>query len=197
DRGVWVCDHKTVKTLPSEQELYMDMQTLMYYEACRLDEKLVKLLKGKKLAGVVFNHIRTKAPKEPQVLKSGGISKAACDTDVATYFETVKKNGLDINDYKDMLDKLKGNIFFRRTKIPVSETTIGILKKEIIATLDEIDVLLENTEVYPRTLLKGRCAWDCEFAPVCFGELAGMNVKGLIEEQYEPKESREEELDVE
>ena len=69
DRGVWVADHKTVKNLPSEQELYMDMQTLMYYEACRTDENLIKLLDGRKLAGVVFNHIRTKAPKEPQILK--------------------------------------------------------------------------------------------------------------------------------
>lgn len=192
DSGVWVVDHKTTKNLPSEQELYMDMQTLMYYEACRTDKNLIKLLEGKKLAGVVFNHIRTKAPKEPQLLKNGGISKAACDTDVATYFETVKKNGLDINDYKDMIEKLKGNIFFRRTKIPVSEVTLDILKSELIATLDEIDAIKAP---YPRTLLKGRCTWDCEFAPLCFGELAGMNTEGIMKENYEQKEARNVETD--
>lgn len=196
ERGVWVCDHKTVKNLPNEQELYMDMQTLMYYEACRTDPGLIKLLEGKKLAGVVFNHIRTKAPKEPQVLKSGAISKAACDTDVATYFETVKKQGLDINDYKDMLEKLQGNVFFRRTKIPVSEKTIAILKAEIIASLDEVERLKSYSSgtTFPRTMLKARCTWDCEFAPLCFAELAGMNISGMIDEQYEERGSRESEL---
>lgn len=157
EQGVWVCDHKTVKVLPSEIELYMDLQTLLYYEACRRDEGLKKLLDGKKLAGVVFNHIRTKAPKEPQVLKSGGLSKAACDTDVATYFETVKKNGLDINDYKDMLDKLKENVFYRRVKIPVSEKTLKILMSEADKTLCEIDEIFDLAfpaeDVFPRTML--------------------------------------------
>jgi len=195
DRGVWICDHKTVKNLPSEQELYMDMQTLMYYEACRIDPKLKAIIGNKKLAGVVFNHIRTRAPKEPQILKSGGVSKAVCDTDIATYFEVVKKNGLDINDYKDMIDKLKNNIFFRRTKIPVSENTLTIIKREIIASLNEIDSLIKEAQttnpIFPRTLLKGRCTWDCEFATLCFAELAGMNIEGIIEEQYEQRDKRE------
>ena len=201
DRGVWVCDHKTVKNLPSEQELYMDMQTLLYYDACRHDEKLKELLKGKKLAGVVFNHIRTKAPKEPQLLKSGGVSKAACDTDIATYFETVRKNGLDVNDYKDMVDKLKGNVFFRRTRIPVSETTIDILKQELKETMRSIHSVesyydaTETEAAFPRTLLKGRCAWDCEFSKLCFSELAGMNTEMLLSEDYEPRTKRGEDFD--
>lgn len=201
DRGVWIADHKTVKTLPSEQELYMDMQTLLYYDACRYDKNLVKLLEGKKLAGVVFNHIRTKAPKEPQVLKSGGISKAACDTDVATYFETVRKAGLDVNDYRDMVDKLKGNVFFRRTRIPVSEVTIDILRKELQATLKHITNVEQvyraypDDDMFPRTLLKGRCSWDCEFSRLCFAELAGMNTSVMLEEDYEPRTKRGDESD--
>lgn len=197
ERGVWVADHKCVKSLPSEQELYMDLQTLMYYEACRTDPTLIKLLDGKKLAGVVFNHIRTKAPKEPQVLKSGGISKAACDTDVATYFEAVKREGLNVDDYRDMIDKLQGNIFFRRTKIPVSEKSLAIIKAEIMESLNEVDILTYKHDrgddmVFPRTMMKNRCSWDCEFAPLCFAELAGMNTAGLLDEQYEPRGKREE-----
>lgn len=201
DRGVWVADHKCVKTLPSEQELYMDLQTLMYYEACRTDPNLKKLLAGKKLAGVVFNHIRTKAPKEPQVLKSGGISKAACDTDVATYFEAVKREGLNIDDYRDMIPRLQGNIFFRRTKIPVSEATLRILKEELLESLDEVDrckkLGMAGCGVFPRTTMKNRCSWDCEYAPICFAELAGMNTDGIIADQYEPRTKREEVLDLE
>ena len=199
EQGVWIVDHKTVKSIPSELELYMDMQTLLYYDACRNDPNLVKLLDGKKLAGVVFNHLRTKAPREPSVLKSGSISKAACDTDVATYFETVRKNGLNIDDYKDMVDKLKGNVFFKRTRIPVSDITLSILKGEISASLDDVDRYKTLYEKYgekckmyfPRTTMKQRCSWDCEFFQLCTSELAGMNIDGLLEERYEKREKRE------
>lgn len=201
DRGVWVADHKTVKNLPKDTDLYMDLQTFMYFEACRTDPNLVKLLQGKQLMGVVFNHIRTKAPREPQVLKSGAISKAACDTDVATYFETVRKNGLDPNDYADMVDKLKGNVFFKRTKIPVNEKTLSIIKSEIVQTLEDVDYLMriyddcgeEVKDVFYRTPLKQRCDWDCEFRDICYAELAGMDTTNIIASNYEKRTTREEE----
>src|SRR5574343_174985 len=50
--SVWVADHKTVKTLPKESDLYMDLQTLMYYDACRNDKGLKEMLEGKSLGGV-------------------------------------------------------------------------------------------------------------------------------------------------
>lgn len=200
-QGVWICDHKTVKTLPSESDLYMDIQTIMYFDACRKDPKLVALLAGKKLAGVVFNHIRTKSPREPLVLKSGGISKAACDTDVATYFDCVRKAGLDVKDYEEMLDKLKHNVFFRRIKLPVSERTLDIIRGEIITSLYEYDNLKyafekkekESKHLFPRTMLKQRCSWDCEYSKLCFAELAGMNTDNIIAEDYEPRVARKEE----
>lgn len=192
DQGVWVADHKTVKTLPELSDLYMDIQTLMYVEA-------VNILKlAEKPLGVVFNHIRTKAPRVPALLKSGGVSKAACDTDVRTYFEAVKSAGLNPEDYRDMLDKLKSNIFFKRTKIPTPTKTIDIIKKEIGATLDEVALYThiakdkgEKAEhLFPRNMMKQRCAWDCEYYPICFGELAGMNTQGIIEDKYTAKEER-------
>ena len=208
ERGVWVADHKTVKTLPKPQDLYMDLQTLMYYEAARTDPKLKALIGDRPLAGVVFNHIRTKAPREPQVLKSGGISKAACDTDVATYFEAVKRAGLDIHDYEDMIEKLKGNVFFRRSKIPVSERTIQILKDEIRTTLSEVDYYtkLAKTEsgevdpnkkvLFPRNMMKQRCDWDCEFRDVCYGELAGMKIDNLLKDNYEIRGGRTDDSEI-
>lgn len=202
---VWVTDHKTVKTLPKESDLYMDLQTLMYFDACRNDKGIKEILGDRPLAGVIFNHIKTKAPREPSVLKSGSISKAACDTDVATYMETVKRNGLDPKDYMDMLEKLKGNVFFKRTRIPVSEATLNIIKGEINTTLDEIDFYTKKAEelgskakiLFPRTALKQRCDWDCEYRDLCFGELAGMDVQGIIDEKFKPREERTEDTDGE
>jgi len=204
--GVWVADHKTVKTLPKETDLYMDLQTLMYYVATQEDNVLKALIGEKQVMGVVFNHIRTKAPREPQVLKNGGISKAACDTDIATYFETVRKNGLNPNDYAEMVDKLKGNVFFRRTRIPVNKKTIDIIKSEIKATLNDVDELKKLYDnfgnkcepTFYRTPLKQRCDWDCEFRDLCYAELAGMSTDSILAERYEQRTTREmEEQNVE
>lgn len=195
---VWVQDHKCVKAIPQEKELYLDAQTLMYFDACRTNPKLQELIGGRKLGGVVFNHIRTKAPREPQILKNGTVSKAACDTDLATYFSTVKKAGLDPNDYADMVGKLKGNVFFKRTKIPIQEATLEILKNEANTTLQEIQIYNKKYEehgdlaehFFPRNMMKNRCAWDCEYYPICVGALAGMSVEAIIHEEYEKRPSR-------
>lgn len=200
DEGVWVIDTKTTKVLPKDQELYMDMQTLIYYDACRTDPKLIALLAGRKLAGVMFNYICTKAPKEPKMLKNNSLSKEAINTDISTYFRAVKANGLDPEDYADMVDKLKDNIFFKRVRIPVSETTLSILKQEIIATLDEAEVLHMYAETsgmarFPRTMLKMRCEWDCPYRRICFAELAGMNTSSIIDAEYEIKVSERGEED--
>ncbi len=200
--GVWVTDHKTVKNLPKEAELYMDLQTMMYYVATQEDPKLMALIGSRKVQGVVFNHIRTKAPREPQVLKSGGISKAACDTDIATYFETVRKNGLNVEDYADMVDKLKNNIFFRRTKVPVNKKTIDIVKGEIVETLNTADALSQlyanikeiSKPMFYRNPMKMRCDWDCEYRDLCYAELAGMSTDSLIADNYETRTTREEDL---
>lgn len=200
DRGIWVCDHKTAKTLPSEQDLYMDAQILLYYEACKEDKNLKVLLNNRLPMGVVFNHLRSKAPKEPQILKSGGVSKAACDTDVATYFETVKKQGLDIEDYKDMVEKLKVNTFYKRTRLPVSTHTTKVLMAELKRSMSEMQELEDiynatgSPHVFCRTMLKGRCSWDCEFFPLCTAELAGMNTQGLLDTLYEERQARNVEL---
>lgn len=199
-RGVWVADHKTASTLPKDLDLYNDLQTFMYYEAVRTDEKLKEIIKGKELQGIVFNHIKSSPPKEPKILKSGEVSRAKCNTDVATYFDVVKKQGLNPEDYKEMIDKLKDNVFYRRTKVPISEITLSIIKDEIEATLDDVDRYTAFYEKYgeqgkrkfTRTMMKQRCNWDCQYRDLCYAELSGMNIDGMIDADYRPKQRREE-----
>lgn len=201
----WIQDHKTVRSIPQEKELYLDMQTLLYFDACKYDVKLKNLIGDYKLGGVVFNHIKTKAPREPKLLKSGGLSKAAIDTDIATYFAAVRKHGLNPDDYKDMIDKLKGNIFFKRTKIPVVNKTVEELRAEAEVTLAEISLYTKKYEhlgddaskYFTRTMLKNRCSWDCEYYPICVAELAGMKTESIIHDQYETREARYDDEDYE
>jgi len=195
NKRVWIADHKTVKALPEERDLYMDLQLVMYFDAVMNDKVLMDKITslGGTLSGFMFNHIKTKAPKEPAILKSGGLSKAQIDTDVATYFETVKKHGLNPEDYEDMIEKLSKNVYFKRMKLPVNRKTIDIMKAEIIATMDEYDEYV-NAENVPKTrfvrnTLKQRCSWDCSYQKLCYGELAGMNIDDIISADFQKKES--------
>jgi len=62
------------------------------------------------VSGIIFNLVRAKLPTVPQVLKSGGLSKAkSIDTDVDTYLQAIKDNRLNPNDYVDILNHLKEN----------------------------------------------------------------------------------------
>lgn len=199
NKDVWIVDHKTVKAIPDERDLYMDLQLMMYYDAVKQDAELMKKIdaEGGRVAGFIFNHIKTKAPREPQVLKNGGLSKAAIDTDVRTYFETIKKHGLNPADYEDMIPKLEKNVYFKRTRLPVNQRTIGIIKAEIIATLDEYDdyvnefVKETDKPKFTRNMLKQRCNWDCSYQRLCYGELAGMNINDIIASDYETKTGRD------
>lgn len=205
DKRVWIVDHKTVKVLPEERDLYMDLQLLMYYDAVMNDKEMMKKIKslGGTLAGVMFNHIKTKAPREPAVLKSGGLSKAAIDTDVATYFETVRKYGLDPQDYEDMIEKLQKNTYYKRMKLPVNMKTLEIIKSEVIATLNDYEDSLKAVEDgkmnkldFVRNTLKQRCSWDCSYQKLCYGELAGMNIQNILESEYEERVSDRESEDA-
>ncbi len=188
--GLWIADHKTTKTIPPVEQLYMDLQTVMYYHVA----KVLKL----NPVGVVFNHIRTKAPRRPQILKNGQVSRAACDTDIATYFETVRQAGFDVKEYEDMIPKLKGNVFYRRSRLPVSDTTVQKMVVEIEATLNEMDFYFSKAkelgskaeQLFPRTMIRDRCGWDCDYYQICIADLAGQNTQGIIDEYYEEREER-------
>ena len=198
DRGLWIADHKTVKTIPETTDLYLDPQTFMYFEAANCIPELQEQLGGKP-TGVVFNHIRTKAPTVPKMLAKGGLSKdKRIDTDVLTYFQAVRNHGLDVEDYRDMLEHLKDNVFYRRIRVPVKPKTLEIMREEIIGTMDTMELLKEVYDhssesvlrLFPRTLIKDRCKWDCEFNRICFNELAGSNVTDIINNEYQEREER-------
>lgn len=194
NEGIWVADHKTVKQMPNREDLYTDLQTMMYFDVLNHLEEF----KGLPIRGIVFNHIRTKAPTTPKLLKSGALSKdKRIDTDVITYVSEIRRHGLNIDDYKDMIEHLKNNVFYKRIKIPTREQTLNIIRDEIITTMDEIDFYTSKAKQYgndasklfTRTLVKGRCSWDCEYHSLCTAELLGTANEAILDE-YEEREDR-------
>lgn len=186
ETGVWVRDYKTVKQIPDPEDLYMDVQIFMYFYAAK------EL--GYNPVGVEFDHLRTKVPTQPRLLKNGTLSKdKSIDCDVVTYFEAVKSHGLNPQDYADMVEPLKKKVFYKRTRIPVKKVTLDIMRGEAMATLGEYEQLQIAAEqlgdrayyLFPRNMMRQRCSWDCDYFKLCFSELAGMDTSGLIDEEYE------------
>lgn len=185
DNGdIWVRDYKFVKTVPGDTVRFYDMQTLMYFYAA---EKL-----GYKPVGVEFDYIRSSPPRQPDILKNGTVSKAAIDSDPATYMRAVMAAGKDPNDYAEMMDKLKGNLFYQRFRVPKPTTTVDNMVRDFDSSCAYLTAALNRPQTMARRMCRD-CSWDCEFIDLCTGDLTGADTTDMIANDFEP-DIREEEL---
>lgn len=181
---VWVCDHKTTKTVPTDTFRYFDSQTNLYFYVA---QKL-----GYNPMGVVFNYLRTKAPTQPKILKNGTVSKADIDTDFQTYMNTVRVAGLNPEDYADMEAKLSGNVFFKRVRVPRPNKLVENILIEFDASVRNIKQGVEVTRS-----MNMNCTWDCEFCELCFAELSGTNAEYILDANYDKEERRNDSTETE
>src|SRR3990170_7370264 len=176
--GVWVVEHKSNKRLPTEGPRIPDPQTTIYNYALRS--------MGLEGMGTIHNHIRTTPPKTPYVLKTGGLSKArGIDTDYYTYRQALKREGLDLKDYRDILLKLKrDDRFFRRFRIPWKKTAV----KSMMADYKTVAWMIDNTKQFPRHISQ-MCVRDCFYFQLCMVELHGGNASALKRQKYSVTEA--------
>lgn len=190
--NIFILDTKSVGTLPQEKVRMRDIQTALYAWA---DEQLTE----EPVAGIIWEYVRTKAPRMPEPLKRGGISKAAIDTDWPTYRRAVLAAGLDPADYADMEEKLAGNAFYKRVKVPRPAALIERLVLEAdygsrqIAQIGDA-IAAGRQPVFPRTQLSN-CDWDCEFAELCYAQLVGQSGDSLIGSMYVERKKKDEQED--
>lgn len=181
--GIWVVDHKTVKKEPPSAEFRMsDVQTTLYFwVVLTLCEKWG--INPKHLRGAIFNYIRTEPPKEPELLKTGGMSKRVIDTCWMFYRAALKKAGLDPKDYLDMREKLKGNEakFYHRHRMDKPKSLMKILLQEAVFTAYQIESFHDSVA---RTLDKS-CEWGCDYKELCYAELQGLDTDSLRKKLYE------------
>lgn len=191
NEGVWLWDHKNVKSFMDDDYMLLDSQLARYFWAAQklgYDE-----IHGYPLRGVCFNEIRTKAPTVPQLLKNGSLSKAKkIDTDYYTYLSAIKKHGLNPADYVDILRHLRNRdlegAFFRRTRMPKDEPTTRQMMIELEMTLTDIK-RSEKHNHFPRTVLKS-CAWDCDYKDLCITELHGGDTTVQERTHFRKREKR-------
>jgi hypothetical protein len=104
-------------------------------------------VKGK-IDGVCWDYGRAKAPTEPEILKSGALSKRKnLDCDVYTYRNAIRKAGLVEGDYADMLSHLEGkeDSFFERVFLPLPNNDMVVeVVNDFLQTTAEIQAKRED-----------------------------------------------------
>jgi hypothetical protein len=182
----WLADHKAYRYIPNDDDRYSDLQNVFYVWAWGVQHP------GEPITGFVWDYLRTKPPTIPETLKKGGLSIAKnIDTDHYTYLDAIKANNLDPKDYKETLDRLKGenSKFFKRAYMPHPEKEmIDQIVQEAKDTAVEIKNL--GKRLADRNMTRD-CAKGCQFYHLCQTELRGIDSEFIRTTEYMISEREE------
>lgn len=191
----WLVEHKTCKKMPGEEVRIFDTQAILYTRALPfLDEEDV--------TGVVWDYLRTKLPAKPELLKSGGLStRKNIDTTPEVYKREVRKHGLDLIGYQDILDELetKKDNFYRQVRLPFNKSMGDRVMEEVIITSwllrDLEERHSEGEDCFARNLTRD-CSW-CDFSTLCHAELRGDDTEYLLKHDFTVrKKDAEKEINI-
>lgn len=178
--GLGLMDHKTHKILPTGDIAYSNIQSALYAWAMEQSPNF------EKPNFMVWNYIRWKEPTKPKLLKSGKMSTAISDTTWRVYRKALLEANLNLDDYKDMEEQLKGkeSEFYVRQYLPLNKTIIENLKEDAISTA--IQMRDQGHKLQDRNITKD-CSW-CEFYPLCQAQLKGLDDEMIKRCEYKTKD---------
>lgn len=184
DGRLWLVDHKTHKSIPTEEQRFQDYQMLLYAWAWNREHA------EEPIDGIIWDYIRTKAPTIPETLKTGQLTQRAnLDSDYFTYMAELKRLRLDAGPYAQFLKGLRqrsADKFFLRVPLPKpSKTMTEAVVEDFRATTKTMIACTRPT----RTMTKD-CSW-CEFYRLCTAELRGLDHKFIQQTEYEERKDEE------
>ena len=188
EKGLWIMEHKTCKSMPADAYRFTDLQTSLYQEA-------LEKLGWKDIRGSMYDYIRKKVPAVPDTLLKGGLSKRKnIDTTYETYMKTILEHKLNPDDYKDILMtlKAKGNQFFKRAMVVKPQVLRKSFLEDAQSVANEIawiDYEGNPTEKFYRNL--GMQCNNCEYRALCEAELMDYDVDFLIKNSFIKKDEDE------
>lgn len=179
----WVFETKTTRSIKElVSSLANDEQAGAYVYAAG------ELL-GVPIAGVLYNILRKKVPTQPQVLKSGDLSRRAdADTTAQAFLDYACSHHADwtreqvIEYYQEYLDMLlaKGNTFFLRH--PVYRTPQEIKQLQLDIWTVALEMTRPNTPIYPSPSWLN-CGF-CSFRTPCLMLNAGGDYEEILDTEY-------------
>lgn len=186
----WLLEHKSAAAVDTAK-LPLDEQCTSYLWAA-------EQLYGIKLEGILYNIMRKKLPRKPELLKAGGFSVAKnIDTTWQTYMATLVAHygsveAIPMDKYKDILVTLheKGNNFFvrervRRNRFEIENAGVQIYEELTDMTRDDLHLYRNPTR---------DCMWDCDFRSVCLCMSDGSDYQYLLDSCYKYRPPQEQNM---
>jgi len=195
---VWFFEHKTTgdsvdnrfETIELEEQLnnYILVASCMYED----------------FGGGILNVIRKKAPRLPEPLKKGGLSRAKdIDTTYELYMEALQQYGYDPAEYTEILSilKEKGDRFFGRKVVSRKPQQILETRNEIFYTVQAIKA---QTKLYNKTKddavfyrTPNFMCKNCQYCNLCILDSKKGDVEGYIAGNFTVRETLNPELSME
>jgi hypothetical protein len=216
---IYFTDHKTVASLDMyEEKSKMDRQISRYWWALEMISKGIGRIKkkgtngekdmwvqwheiaGKEIEGFTYNLIAKDFPREPKILKAGGLSKDKSQkTTWDKYMAALDRMNLDKGEYHLILDHLNGkpDAFLRRVNVLRTPNELESSVWEFLYTVNDIhDVsmaLLQHPERVDEITYRHigtHCDHMCQFKAICQASIAGDNVQLVRNLAYKKNEER-------
>jgi hypothetical protein len=204
---VWIIDHKSTSKLPSYDAPFADLQTLLYFAGVR--EMYPEL------RGFVFNYLRKKVPTVPRLNKThnkesklfgeyfvNDIKHIDTTYELLRDFLLVMAPNLlgEVTHQQRLADLRDNNRFFWTEEIVVNDAQVEETLSQVGQTLAQME-WSRTTGMYPKTILNDlagvQSCSKCEFNRICHTQLLGWNVELVLEEEYEPRDPKNQYEEVE
>ncbi len=179
DGNVWLWEHKTTGSIPSQGRRFRDLQTLIYKVA--VEETL-----GLGLTGVIWNYIHTTPPHLPSLLKNGTLSTAKNQTTtLGLYRRAIKDTRLDPKKYAAFLrqvERREREVMFPRHTLPLVQSE-SVLLRDYVASVHEIQLARANRDYIPVRNIAAHCDW-CPYVKLCQAAVAGGDTDVLRQRHF-------------
>lgn len=175
----WLVEHKTFDKLPSEDERWRNVQSVVYV-------RVVKHLGWMpSVDGTCWNYIMSKAPKVPELLKSGERLKAKRIVTLPSVVRaTLAQHGLSekLEAHRKLLERAEQSRrdYFRRIYTPISP----VVAERIFSGFVDTAVEMRDRRDSRDKNIGQHCSW-CDYEPLCRAELTGGDVDFVKQGEFE------------
>ena len=182
--STWCTDYKFRKSLSPDEDEAFNVQNSVYSWACH------KM--GIPITGTMtWQHVNTPAA-EPQLLKSGGVSKAKIKTTWDKYKDFCVKNNIDPDPYEEeMREKLADIEWCRATYEYRNLETIKNIWNNVILPASRAVAKARTKSV---KCYKNLYPWNCkmcQYQSLCQGELRNYDVEAIKLREYTTRSIQE------
>lgn len=178
----WCTDYKFRKSLSPDEDEAFNIQNAVYSYAC------AKM--GIDITGTMtWQHVNTPAA-DPQILKTGAISRAKIKTTWEHYAQFCRNNGEDPANYEEeMREKLADIEWFRPTYEYRNDETIARIWSRCVVTAAKGVKAAHGKKAdnYP-SLYPWNCKM-CQYQSICQAELRDYDVDAIKAREYTKREN--------